>query len=94
MYEILLNAVSAGGASAIHYNQDFLYRENVMVQVDISDTATVDVEGRIGSDFAWTVLTSFTDAAGSDVGIVVAYPEMRFNVSSYTGGTITAGIAG
>jgi hypothetical protein len=91
MYEVLLSGVDETGASAVLYAQHFRQRQFVVAQVDITDTATVQVQGRIGPDFDWVILYEFTASGAQQV---TAMSQMRFEVTAYTGGTVDAGLAG
>lgn len=59
-------------------------------QVDITGgTATVTLQGRLGSAFAWqTILTVTT----STIAEVIVAPEMRETITSLSGATINSGL--
>lgn len=62
----------------------------LLIQVDISDTATVQIQGRVASDLEWTSLTEEDITFPGGVFQVVACPEMRLEVTSYTSGYVNA----
>lgn len=62
------------------------YREPHRYQVQITGTASVNIEGRAASDAPWVVLATVTET-GSDA--VNALPHMRANVTAATGATIS-----
>lgn len=63
----------------------------VLAQVEITDTATVQIQGRLSDDYSWVSLTE-EDITANGVFQVIACPQMRFEVTAYTSGTITAGV--
>ena len=54
-------------------------------------TATVALQGRINSTFAWKTLNSFTQ---DDALEIVVFPEMRGTVEDYVSGTVSLAIVG
>jgi hypothetical protein len=87
------NNIAAAGEGAV-FTPDDQYKINFgaggVVQAKLSGTATVEIQGRLNSDFDWLTLASFT-ATGVNTNVKL-YPQMRYNVTSYTSGTISMGL--
>lgn len=90
-----LDGVSATTTSPTFTVQDVALEHRdayVLAQVEITGTATVQIQGRLSSDYSWVPLTETADITADGVFQVIACPEMRFEVTAYTSGTVTAGV--
>ena len=57
------------------------------VQVEISNTASVQIQGRLSDDHGWTILDTLT---ASGIKFYSTIPQLRLEVSAFTSGTVTA----
>lgn len=65
-------------------------RDESSVQVDISGTATVDIEAKLNSSLGWAKIeTGITSSKIVRIG--TAY-QIRLNCTSYTSGTVSGGV--
>lgn len=83
----LLDGVSSAGAGTEANINKHQNRIEGVAQVDISDTATVEIQGRMAPGGTWITLATFTE---TDAARVVMMPFMRAEVTSYSAGTISA----
>lgn len=60
-----------------------------LLQVDITGTATVQIEGRLTSDAAWQSLLDSALSA-SDIISIAVLPQMRLNILTASSATIKA----
>lgn len=87
--QTLLSAAAATGASTTA--EPFVDRNEVgYAQVSITGTATVNMDVRIHSSAPWTTAYTFTS---SGMAQIPRCSQMRFNVTSYTSGTVSAWIS-
>lgn len=83
----LANNISASGAQSVVYpNVD---APSGVFQIEISNTATVKLQGRMSSDYSWEDLNTYTSSTSENVTL---FPEMRVNVTAYTSGNIDASL--
>lgn len=85
----LLNAVAATGASTT-FEPNVNRQEVGYAQVYITGTATVTLDIKVHSDAPWVTAQTFTSSA---VAQVPRCAQMRFNVSSYTSGAVSAWVS-
>lgn len=78
----LASAVTNTGAQPEVSHANVAERDKATVQVAISATATVSVQGRLGPSFPWVELESVTN---SGITVVDAMPEYRADVTANTG---------
>lgn len=85
----ILNAVTTTGAVAFSPNLQTGNPEYNAgnVQVAITGTANVTLEGRSDSSAPWQVLKTYT---ASGVDYINWLPQMQFNVNSITPGSVSA----
>lgn len=83
----LATNVSASGAQTGKNTNPIPSSKTGVFQINISNTATVALEGRFNSNHDWEVINTYTASTVENVTIM---PEMRVNVTSYTSGTIYA----
>lgn len=86
---IILNAASATGEGD---TCQMVYGPSTegLWQVTITGTATVVLKGRVHASMGWETVAT-RSATGSDV--VPIFPEMCAEVTAYTSGAVTVGIA-
>lgn len=85
-YSLLSNATTVSNGTAIN-PQNVGKREFCAVQVKITGTATVVVEGRTSPNMGYEILQTFT-ASGCDT--VMLMPDMRASVSAISSGAVYA----
>ena len=73
---------TAPAAGAIHNIPNHGGRTFAPVQSTSATSCTVEIQGRMGKDQAWEVLTTLTD---NDAETVAIFPQMRANVTAVTG---------
>ena len=83
----MLDNASSATSGAVKNIQNFNHTEYGLLQVEISDTATAVLEGRVDSSFSWETVDTLTESGSCRVSL---FPQMRVRVSAYTGGTIDA----
>jgi len=81
------DAAAATGAGTVAYPQNPLRLDYGIFQVEITGTATVQMQGRVDENFSWHTLETYT-ASGADK--VAVFPHMRANISAYSSGEVTA----
>lgn len=79
--------VAANTNGAVFYIDDAERREARVVQVEITGTATVKIQGRASSDLSWIDIKTYT-ATGADP--ITLYPEMRAVSSGMAAATAKA----
>lgn len=92
MIEQLLDEVEETGESSNHKTVSVDGRVSYgLFQGEISDTATLILQGRLSPAAPWATVASLTE---SGAVVVTMFPEMRANVTAYTSGTVSAWIGG
>lgn len=87
-YKTLLGGVSANGSgTAVELPRRGQGQDEALVQVEITGTATVAIEGRLNDSLSWVSLTSVSANGLVPVAFV---PHLRATVSGYSSGTVTA----
>lgn len=86
---IILNAAAATGEGDT-YQMSYAPSTEGLWQVTITGTATVVLKGRVHASMGWETVAT-RSATGSDV--VPIFPEMCAEVTAYTSGAVTVGIA-
>lgn len=86
---IILSAAAATGEGDT-YQMTHAPSTEGLWQVKITGTATVILKGRVHASLDWETVAT-RSATGSDV--VPIFPEMVAEVTAYTSGTVTVGIA-
>lgn len=76
----LASGVTTTGAQAAKTPK--MHTPEGVVQVDMSSTGSVTIEGRLRSDLDWQEIASFS-AAG--LKVIAITPEMRANIASNAG---------
>jgi len=64
--------------------------DEMVVQVEITGTATVDIEGRLNDNLPWVQLNQVTASA---IVPLAACPQVRVNVTAYTSGIVNSEVA-
>lgn len=83
---VYLSAVAVTGASSTI--EPSVQRQEVgYAQVEITGTATVTIDVKVHSDAPWVTAYTFT---ASGMAECPRCAQMRFNVSSYTSGAVSA----
>lgn len=82
----MASAVAATGAQAA-VTPPYKGNAEAVFQVEITGTATVDLEGRVSPSAPWVMIHQST---ASEIKAVVPVPEMRVNVTAYTSGAVNA----
>lgn len=87
-YDTLLDGVAANGDGA---SRALPPRpggnDEMLVQVEITDTATVTIQGRLHPDLPWAPLVALT---ASEIVPCAWVPYVRAVVSGYSAGTVSA----
>lgn len=89
MTTTLLTEVAAPGTSGTQQLRTDSSKDDFVLQVVISGTATVALEGRVSPDLPWVQIDSLTSSA---VNVYARVPQIRVNVLSVAG-TVTVAIA-
>jgi hypothetical protein len=78
----LFRAQASTGPSAAVLTSEGQERDEVAVQLDISATASVAVEARLGDNLPWVVLETLTQ---SGLKVYGRLPQFRLNIVATTG---------
>lgn len=65
------------------------HRDFILTQIEITGTATVEIQGRLNSDYSWIPIHT---ATASESKLIARYPQMRAEVTAFTSGACSAGI--
>lgn len=85
--KLIDGATGTVDGSTVQSFQDKQKSQYGVFQAEITDTATVKLQGRVSPGAPWVDVTSLT-ASGAEV--VTLFPEMRGKVSSHSAGTVNA----
>lgn len=86
---LLDNQQSAAAGDTFSPQLEGARARSEVVQVKVSGTATVQLQGRLSSDFDWEVIKEYT---ASGVDEITVMPEMRAEVTAYTSGGVWVGM--
>lgn len=78
----LLRAASSTGPSSAVLTSEGQERDEVVVQLVISATASVAVEARLGDNLPWVVVETLTQ---SGLKVYGRLPQLRLNIIANTG---------
>lgn len=78
----LADAVTNTGAQPEASHANAAKRDKAAVQVEISATATVSIQGRLGPGYSWFELAN---VSASGITEVMAVPEYRVNITANSG---------
>ena len=90
--DLVTGATATGTGSAVNINNIPTRGVDVYVglaQVAISGAATVKLQGRLSSTYGWVDLATFTASGWQEVTLM---PEVRYNISEYTSGSVSMSI--
>lgn len=87
-----MNITLLSGANSVSNGDSFNVTrrtavENIPVQVEISNTATCKIQGRLADSLSWVDLQTFTTSGSASIPYM---PKMRAIVSAYISGTVDA----